>query len=101
MLPENRIPAHPGEILLEEFLKPLEISQVAFARHVGVPLQRINEIVRGKRGITPDTARRLAQSLGTTPEFWMNLQSTYDLARSRPAKPVDRIRTFTGSSINR
>ncbi|HEX2979189.1 MAG TPA: HigA family addiction module antitoxin [Anaerolineaceae bacterium] len=96
MLPENRIPTHPGEILLEEFLKPLEVSQVTFARHVGVPLQRINEIVRGKRGITPDTAWRFAQSLGTTPEFWMNLQSAYDLARSRPAKPVERIHSTAG-----
>ena len=96
MLPENRIPTHPGEILLEEFLKPMEVSQVAFARHVGVPLQRINEIVRGKRGITPDTAWRFAQSLGTTPEFWMNLQSNYDLARSRPSTPVERIHSVAG-----
>jgi addiction module HigA family antidote len=59
---------------------------VVFARHVGVPLQRINEIVRGKRGVTPDTAWRLAQSLGTTPEFWMNLQSAYDLRRCRPER---------------
>jgi len=92
MLPENRIPTHPGEILLEEFLKPMGISQVGFARYVGVPLQRINEIVRGKRGITPDTAWRFAQSLGTTPEFWMNLQVAYDLVRNRPVKPVERIR---------
>jgi addiction module HigA family antidote len=96
MLPENRIPTHPGEVLLEEFLRPLGISQVAFARHVGVPLQRVNEIVRGKRGITPDTAWRFAQSLGTTPEFWMNLQAAYDLARSRPAKTVARIHPVSG-----
>ena len=91
MLPENRIPTHPGEVLLEEFLKPLEISQVAFARHVYVPVQRINEIVKGKRGITPDTAWRFAQSLRTSPEFWMNLQTNYDLARNRPEKPVEPI----------
>ena len=91
MLPENRISTHPGEILLEEFLIPMGISQVAFARHVGVPMQRINEIVRGKRGITPDTAWRFAQSFGTTPEFWMNLQTIYDLTRSRPAQVVERI----------
>ncbi|MCE2435325.1 MAG: HigA family addiction module antidote protein [Candidatus Latescibacteria bacterium] len=54
MLPENRIPTHPGEILLEEFLKPLEITQVAFAKHIEVPLQRVNEIIRGKRGVTPE-----------------------------------------------
>ena len=91
MLLENRIPTHPGEILLEEFLKPMGISQVAFARHVGVSLQRINEIVNGKRGITPDTAWRFSQALGTTPEFWMNLQTNHDLARSRLTQPVERI----------
>jgi addiction module HigA family antidote len=91
MLPENRIPTHPGEILLEEFLKPLGMSQVAFAKHVGVPTQRIHEIVRGKRGVTPDTAWLFAQALGTTPEFWLNLQAAYDLARSRPNRAVERI----------
>ena len=64
---------------------------MAFARHIGVPVQRINEIVRGKRGVTPDTAWLFAQALGTTPEFWMNLQSAYDLARSRPKRVVERI----------
>ena len=88
MFPENRIPTHPGEILLEELLKPMGISQVSFARHVDVPLQRINEIVKGKRGVTCDTAWRLAQALGTTPEFWMNLQTIHDLALSRPAHVV-------------
>jgi addiction module HigA family antidote len=92
MLPENRIPTHPGEILLEEFLNPLGLSQVAFAKHVGVPTQRINEIVRGKRGVTPDTAWLFAQAFGTTPEFWLNLQAAYDLARTRPARKVERIR---------
>jgi len=91
MLPENRIPTHPGEILLEEFLIPLGLSQVAFARHIGVPVQRINEIVRGKRGVTPDTAWLFAQALGTTPEFWINLQSAYDLARNRPARQIQPI----------
>jgi addiction module HigA family antidote len=91
MLPENRIPTHPGEILREEFLIPMEMSQVAFAKHIGVPLQRINEIVRGKRGITPETAWLFSQALGTTPEFWINLQSAYDLARSRPARVIERI----------
>jgi addiction module HigA family antidote len=96
MFPENRIPTHPGEILLEEFLKPMGISQVAFARHIGVPLQRINEIVRGKRGVTPDTAWRFAQAFGTTPEFWMALQSIHDLARSRPAKVIERFPSIAG-----
>lgn len=92
MFPESRIPTHPGEILLEEFLKPMGITQVSFARHVGVPLQRINEIVRGKRGITPDTAWRFSQAFGTTPEFWMNLQIAHDLVRGRPTTKVERLR---------
>ncbi|MCJ7532360.1 MAG: HigA family addiction module antitoxin [Anaerolineales bacterium] len=66
-------------------------AQVAFARHIGVPLQRINEIVRGKRGITPEIAWLFSEALGTTPEFWINLQSAYDLARSRPARKVELI----------
>src|SRR5512145_607082 len=84
MLPENRIPTHPGEILLEEFLNPLEMSQVAFAAHIGVPVQRVNEIVRGKRGITPETAWLFAQAFKNSPEFWLNLQSQHDLALSKP-----------------
>ena len=91
MLPENRIPTHPGEILLLEFLNPLELSQVAFAEHLDVPVQRINEIVRGKRGISPETAWLFAEALGTTPEFWLNLQTNYDLARYRPKRQVERI----------
>lgn len=92
MLSENRIPTHPGEILLDEFLKPLGITQVAFARHIGVPLQRINEIIRGKRGVTPETAWLLSQALGTTPELWLNLQRNHDLAKKRPEKEVPRLR---------
>ena len=88
MIPENRIPTHPGLILSQEFLVPLGISQVAFAAHLGVPVQRINELVRGKRGITPQTAWLLSQALNTTPEFWINLQAAYDLARTRPTAPV-------------
>ncbi|MDO9302030.1 MAG: HigA family addiction module antitoxin [Anaerolineales bacterium] len=91
MLPENRIPTHPGEVLLEEFLHPLELSQVAFAKHIGVPVQRVNEIVRGKRGISPDTAWLLAQAFGTSPEFWLNLQTNYDLALARPKRRITRI----------
>ena len=91
MLPENRIPTHPGEILLEEFLVPMNVSQVAFAAHIGVPVQRVNEIVRGKRGITPETAWLFADALGTSPEFWLNLQSNYDLVRFRPKRQVKRM----------
>jgi addiction module HigA family antidote len=92
MIPENRIPTHPGEILLEEFLNPLGLTQVAFAAHIGVPTQRINELVRGKRGVTPETAWLLSKALGTTPEFWTNLQAIYDLARSRPSREVQPLR---------
>ena len=91
MIPENRIPTHPGVVLSQEFLAPMGITQVTLAGHLGVPVQRINELVRGKRGVTPDTAWLLAQALDTTPEFWINLQTAHDLARSRPAKPVERI----------
>ena len=69
-------PTHPGEMLLEEFLKPLGITQVAFAAHIGVSFKRINEIVNGRRAITPQTAWLLSKALGTTPQFWMNLQTT-------------------------
>ena len=88
MIPSNRIPTHPGEILVEEFLRPLGITQVAFARHIGVPLQRVNEIVKAKRGVSPETAWLFSHALGTTPEFWLNLQTNYDLARSRPDRDI-------------
>ncbi len=91
MLPKDRIPTHPGEILLEEFLVPLNVSQVAFAAHIGVPTQRVNEIVRGKRGVTPETAWLFAEALGTSPEFWLNLQTNYDLVRFRPKRQVQRM----------
>lgn len=92
MLPEKRVPTHPGDMLLEEFLKPLGVSQKAFAEHLGIPLQRVNEIVRGKRGVTSETAWLLAQALGTTPNFWLNLQNGYDLATTRARKKVARLR---------
>jgi addiction module HigA family antidote len=88
----KRIPTHPGEVLLEEFLVPLEITQVELAAHIGVPVQRVNEIVRGKRGVTPETAWLLSQALGTTPEFWINLQAAHDLAAQRPSRQVKRLR---------
>ena len=91
MIPENRIPTHPGEVLREEFLHPLGMSQVSFAAHIGVPLQRVNEIVRGKRGVTPETAWLFAEAFGTTPEFWLNLQANYDLVQHRPSRHVKRI----------
>ncbi len=84
-------PIHPGEILNEEFLEPMGISQYRLAKSLSVPARRINEIVHGKRAITADTAIRLARYFGTSPQFWMNLQGRYDLdvAEDRNA---DRIR---------
>lgn len=85
MIPTKRPPTHPGEMLLEEFLKPQGISQVAFAKKIGVPLQRINTLIKGKRACTAETALLLAKEFGNSAEFWMNLQSCYDLyiAKSR------------------
>jgi addiction module HigA family antidote len=85
MIPEHHIPAHPGQILSREFLVPLGISRGALAEHLGVPVQRINELIRGERAITRETATLLAQALNTTPEFWMDLQTAHDRARSRPS----------------
>ena len=92
MHPKKRIPTHPGEVLLEEFLAPLGITQVQLASHIAVPVQRVNEIVRGKRGVSSETAWLLAQALGTTPEFWINLQANHDLAAQRPSRQVKRLR---------
>jgi len=72
-------PIHPGEILLEEFLKPLDISQYRLAKDISVPARRINEIVHGKRSITADTALRLSRYFGLSDRFWLNLQARYDL----------------------
>jgi antitoxin HigA-1 len=76
-------PAHPGEVLREDFLKPLHLSQYALAKAIAVPQIRISEIVNGKRAITPDTALRLARYFGTSAEFWMGMQTTYDLEMAR------------------
>ena len=89
MIPENRIPTHPGVILAQELRAPLGITRVALAAHLGVPVQRVNEQVRGKRGVTPEAAWLLAQALGATPEHWVNLQTAHDLARSRPTEPLE------------
>lgn len=92
MLPENRTPTHPGEILRDQFLVPLGLTQVALAEHLGVPVQRINEIVRGKRGVTSETAWLLAQAFDSTPEFWLNLQTNHDLVVDRPERSVPSLR---------
>ena len=82
MIPKHRIPTHPGEILLEDFLKPMNITQVELAEKMGVPIQRVNTIVNGKRDVTAETAILLSVVLKTTPEFWMNLQITLDLYKA-------------------
>ena len=84
-------PVHPGEILLEEYLKPLGISQNKLGRDLNVPAQRINDIVRGQRAITVDTALRLARYFHTSPQFWLNLQSRYDLEIAQETRLVERV----------
>ena len=79
MIPKNRKPSHPGEILLEEFLGPKEMSQVELARQMGVPIQRVNTLINGKRDMTAETAILLSRVLKTSSEFWMNLQVACDL----------------------
>ena len=89
-IPKRRTPTHPGEMLALEFLAPLGMTQVELAERIGVPFQRVNQIVRRKRAVTPDTALRLARLFGTTPEFWLNLQQAWDLyeALNSPNAPV-------------
>lgn len=82
-VPTDREPTHPGEMLLEEFLLPLGMTQRDLATAIHVPFQRVNEVVRGKRGVTPSTALRLSRYFGTSPDFWMNLQLRWDLHRAQ------------------
>ncbi|MEX0805533.1 MAG: HigA family addiction module antitoxin [Candidatus Binatia bacterium] len=93
-LPTKRPPTHPGEMLLEEFLKPLGISQSGFAVRLGISFPRLNEIIRGKRGVTSDTALRLAQVLGMSADFWLGLQQDWELwhaLRSTKAAAIARL----------
>jgi antitoxin HigA-1 len=93
-LPTHRPPTHPGEMLLEEFLKPLEISQSAFAVRLGVSFPRLNEVINGKRSVTPDTALRLARVTGMSADFWLGLQQDWDLwhaLRSEKAEEIARL----------
>jgi len=83
-------PIHPGEILMEEFLKPMEVSQYRLAKDISVPARRINEIVQGKRSVTPDTALRLSKYFGLSERFWINLQARYDLETEKD-KLKDRL----------
>jgi addiction module HigA family antidote len=93
-------PVHPGEILLEEFLRPLGVSQYKLAKEIGVPARRINEIVHGQRRISADTALRLARFFGTSERFWINLQARYDLEaeKDRLGDALDGIRPLSAAS---
>lgn len=86
MAKEPKDPFHPGEILLEEFLEPAGLSQAAFAERIGWTRTRLNEFIRGKRGVTAEAALDLAEALGTSAKLWMNLQASYDLDRARKAR---------------
>ncbi|MCY3571512.1 MAG: HigA family addiction module antitoxin [Chloroflexi bacterium] len=93
-IPTDRRPTHPGEMLLHEFLQPLRLTQRDLAASIHVPFQRVNEVVRGRRGVTPSTALRLAKFFGTSPDFWMNLQLRWDLyhAHQVEAEQIESIR---------
>lgn len=93
MIPKNRIATHPGTILLHEYLVPMQLTQKQLADHLGIPIQRVNEIVKGKRGISPDTAWLLSEAFNTSPQFWLNMQAMYDLSAHRPKKHVKSIKS--------
>jgi addiction module HigA family antidote len=100
-LPTKRPPTHPGEMLLEEFLRPLGISQSEFAVRIGVSFPRLNEVVRRKRSVTPDTALRLAHVLGVSADFWLGLQQDWDLwhaERSKKAAAIARLKPLLHAS---
>jgi addiction module HigA family antidote len=94
LLPTKRPPTHPGEMLSEEFLKPMSISQSEFARHLGWTHAKVSEIIHGKRGITPQSALAISDALGTTPDLWMQLQQDFDLwhamRRRHRIKPIKK-----------
>lgn len=91
-IPTHGAPTHPGEMLLEEFLKPLGITQTELAKRIGVSYPRVNELIHGKRGITPDTALRLERLLGMEAQFWMNLQVAWDLYQAQQRVSAEAIR---------
>lgn len=95
-VPTHREPTHPGDMLLEEFLKPMTLSQRDLAEGIRVPYQRVNELVNKKRGMTPSTALRLAKFFGTSADFWMNLQLRWDLYQAgiSEAEELKRIKTI-------
>lgn len=94
-IPKNRPPTHPGEMLMEEFLKPLQLTQAELAEKLGVSYPRVNELIHGKRGVTPDTALRLERLFGMEAQFWLNLQLAWDLyhvAHSPRVKEIQKIK---------
>jgi len=92
-IPTHRIPTHPGEMLLEEFLKPMGLTQRELALAIRVPYQRVNEIINGRRGITPSTALRLAKFFGVSPDFWMNIQLRWELFFAKQSE-ADNLKTI-------
>jgi antitoxin HigA-1 len=94
MIPKNRPPTHPGEMLLEEFLKPLGMSQTELAGRIHVSYPRVNEIVKGRRGVTPDTALRLSRLFGTSAEFWLNGQQNWDLWHALHSVAADELKSI-------
>ena len=95
-IPKYRPPTHPGEMLLKEFLEPMQITQQALAQAIDVPYQRVNELVNQKRGITPSTALRLSKLFGNSPNFWLNLQNAWELyyAQRAEAEQLEKIKPW-------
>ena len=102
-IPTHRVPTHPGEMLLEEFLIPADLTQRELASSIHVPYQRVNDIVNGRRGITPSTALRLAKFFGNSADFWMNLQLRWDLyhARNDESKILTTIKPYQAKAAAR
>ncbi|MDE2745097.1 MAG: HigA family addiction module antitoxin [Chloroflexota bacterium] len=102
-IPSEREPTHPGEMLRQEFLIPLGLTQRELADSIHVPFQRVNEVVRGRRGVTPSTALRLSRFLGTSPDLWLNLQLRWDLyhAQRSEADQIERIRPLEPARATR
>jgi addiction module HigA family antidote len=98
-VPTQQPPTHPGEMILEEFLKPMNITQQELANSIHVPYQRVNDLIRGRRGITPNTALRLAKYFNMSADFWMNLQLRWDLykAEHTDIEEIDTIKPRSGS----
>ena len=99
-VPTHRIPTHPGEMLMEEFLAPMELTQRELSQAIRVPYQRVNELVNGRRGVTPSTALRLAKFFGVSADFWMNLQMRWDLfhAQQKESKHLEMIQPYMVSA---